>query len=330
MTLGWGKVNEEGVEIWDTNPVFLGDRVAWKDWVKLLFYPKKFLLYRWIKRNLSTLAPEHLSTNVPSILDVGCGTGASVIDLKKIFGRGADVVGVDVVKLQIELAQKKIKQYGVVAEVLWYDGKSLPFPDASFDAIYTSDVLGHVADVPAWLKELNRVLKPFDSAQGKPGGVLAMFSESKLGKHAWIRKYLFNHGLNVDPHAQFHISLYSKSELKQLIANSGFEIKKMYSVFWPAFLLHPEEFYEPLQSVIASDPKGAKQSSALKDCFVASAPRNDRNFTFLRALNCTLCLIKKKTHPYSTAVVELYGLIEMVTIGRWVKSQGYIILAKKE
>ena len=208
MTLGWGKVNEEGVEIWDTNPVFLGDRVAWKDWVKLLFYPKKFLLYRWIKRNLSTLAPEHLSTNVPSILDVGCGTGASVIDLKKIFGRGADVVGVDVVKLQIELAQKKIKQYGVVAEVLWYDGKSLPFPDASFDAIYTSDVLGHVADVPAWLKELNRVLKPFDSAQGKPGGVLAMFSESKLGKHAWIRKYLFNHGLNVDPHAQFHIFIF--------------------------------------------------------------------------------------------------------------------------
>ena len=54
------------------------------------------------------------------------------------------------------------------AEVVWYDGEHLPFDSGSFDAIYTSDVLGHVQNVPAWLKELNRVLKP--------GGVLIVAS----------------------------------------------------------------------------------------------------------------------------------------------------------
>jgi ubiquinone/menaquinone biosynthesis C-methylase UbiE len=290
--LGWGKVNNEGSEIWDTNPVFLGDTVTTKDWLKLMFYPKKFLLYRWIRKEQKARRKEQ---TIFRVLDVGCGTGASVIDLKKIFGRGADVVGVDVVRLQIDLAKDKIKKHGVYAQVDWYDGFHLPFPDNSFDAVYTSDVLGHVENVSLWLCELNRVLKP--------GGTLAMFSESKLGKHAWIRRYLFDHGLNVDPHAQFHISLYSKQELKTLLNQSGFKIKFMSSVFWPAFLLHPEEFFDSLQK--------------------------QKKFPILRALNRVLTKLKKKTYPYSTAFAELYGLLEILTLGRFVESQGYVILCKK-
>ncbi len=291
-TLGWGVRSDSGVEIWDTDPVVTSPKAGPKDWLRLLFYPKKFLLYRAIAR-----AEKNKRTDEPfRILDVGCGTGASVIDLKKIFGAAVDVVGIDVVPLQIDIAKRKIGEYGVACEVSWYDGLHIPFPDASFDAVYSSDVLGHVRDVPAWLGELRRVLKP--------GGVVAMFAESKLGQHAWIRKYLFDRGLNVDPHAQFHISLFSKTELQELFASSRFAIQQMYCVFWPAFILHPEEFYSVL--------------SLSKD------------FPLLRTLNRFFTWLKKKTHPYSTAAVELYGLVEMLTIGRWVESQGYIILAKKE
>ena len=293
-TLGWGKVVENGAEIWDDNPVFKQDRVDFKDRLKLLFYPKKYLLYRYIEK-----AKKRTKINLKEpyrILDLGCGTGASVIDLKKLFGHEVEVVGIDVVRLQIELAKKKIVENAVWAEVDWYDGENIMFPDNHFDAVYTSDVLGHVADVPRWLKELNRVLRP--------SGVLAMFSESELGRHAYVRKYLFNRGLNIDPHAEFHISLYSKEKLREMLEEYGFEIKRMLNSFWLSFLVHPDEFYEKIQA--------------------------QKKFLFLRLINKILYKIKKKLGIYGIAVAELYGLVEMLTIGRWIEGQGYIVLAKKK
>jgi ubiquinone/menaquinone biosynthesis C-methylase UbiE len=293
----WGGQVASGVEIWDTDPVFLGEKIELKDKLKLIFYPKKFLLYRYINTAFRKYKSKNKNISEPfRILDVGCGTGAAMIDLKKMFGRSVDVVGLDVVKMQIELAKEKIKMNGINAEVEWYDGQQLPFSNKSFDAIYTSDVLGHVEDVQGWLGELNRVLKP--------GGVLAMFSESKLGKHAYIRNYLLKKGLNTDPHADAHISLYSKTTLREFIEASGFEIDSMYSSFWLKFLVHPDELYPALQS--------------------------QKKFFVIKIINKLLYFIKKKLHPFSTAFCELYGLVEMITIGRWLESQGYIILGKKK
>ncbi len=39
--------------------------------------------------------------------------------------------------------------------------------------------------------------------------------------------------------------------------------------------------------------------------------------------------MKKKTHPFSTALCELYGLVEMLIVGKWVEAQGYVILSTK-
>lgn len=291
-TLGWGSVTTEGAEMWDAAPVVRHASAGFIDWLRLLFYPKKFLLYRYLWR----AAKKQPSGYALRILDVGCGTGGAVIDLKNIFGKRAEVVGVDVVQLQIDVAKEKLRQYGIAAEARWYDGTTLPFPDGSFDAVYTSDVLGHVVDVSAWLQELQRVLRP--------GGYLAMFSESALGRHAWIRKYLFHRGLNIDPHAAFHISLYSKSELVRRITTAGFLVRQIYTIFWAAFFMHPDEFYAPLQA--------------------------QTKFPILRGVNKFLYFIKQKTRPWSLAFAELYGLIEMVTVGRFVESQGYVILGEKK
>lgn len=292
--LGWGELKDEGVEIWDADPVFTDPEIKPWDWFKLLFYPKKFFLYRYLMKAKKNYKEKDLRQPF-RILDVGCGTGATLVDLKKIFGREVEIVGLDVVKLQIDIAEKKLKHYGVNAEVKYYNGDSFPFPSDHFHAAISSDVLGHVEDVPKWLKEINRVMKK--------DGSLAMFSESEVGKHAWIRKYLLNRGVNVDPHAEFHISLYSKKELQNLLLEAGFDIEKMYAAFWASFLVHPDEFYEKLQQ--------------------------QEDFTFLRYTNKVLNFIKQKTHPVSTALCEFYGLVEMLTIGRWLETQGYVILGKK-
>jgi len=47
-----------------------------------------------------------------------------------------------------------------VGSVTLYDGKTLPFEDASFDVIFSSSVLEHIADIDGMLAEFERVLKP--------------------------------------------------------------------------------------------------------------------------------------------------------------------------
>ncbi|MFA7315073.1 MAG: class I SAM-dependent methyltransferase [Candidatus Magasanikbacteria bacterium] len=300
QVMGWGKPSEIGIEeFWDARPIFsVNSEFSLADKMKLFFFPKKLLLYNWIEKSLKEKRKANKQTGKFSklrILDIGCGTGASVIEMKKMWGKKVEVYGVDVIKIQIELAKKRVKEYGVWAKFDFYENDLLPFQNNFFDVVFSSDVLGHVKDVPNWLEELQRVLVL--------GGRLAMFSESKLGKHAYIRNYLYKRGCNTDPHAEFHISLYSKDELKNLLENSSFEIKKMYTAFWLSFFVHPDEFYEALQK--------------------------QKRFFFLRNINKVLYWIKKKTQPVSTALAEFYGLVEMLTLGKFLEVQGYIVLAKK-
>jgi ubiquinone/menaquinone biosynthesis C-methylase UbiE len=287
-TQGWGVVTNTGSEIWHSEPVFKDMSLGILNKVKLLFYPKKFFLYSFLEKELKR-------KNDIRILDVGCATGASLIDLQNIFGKKALVFGVDVIQMQVDIAKTRIKGLGLNADIRWYEGNVLPCEDNFFDAIYTSDVLGHVENVDKWLCELNRVLKP--------GGVLAMFSESKLGKNAYIRNYLMKKGVNIDPHAQFHISLYSKAELKQKVESAGFDILDMRTISWAHFLINPEEFYGEL--------------------------KNKKGFLFLKNLSGLFSFIKSKTRPFSVAFWELYTLLEIFVFGKRVEAQGYIVLARK-
>ena len=291
--LGWGRRAEDGSEMWDANPIFLGDRVEAKDWFKLLFYPKKFFLYRYIKKYITRLERGYGKIPggeryVPRILDVGCGTGSTMIDLKRLFGKRVDVVGADVIRLQVDIANKKIKEHGVWAEAVWYDGERLPFEDASFNVIYTSDVLGHVENVRAWLAELHRVLKP--------GGIIAMFAESELGKHAYIRNHLLKRGVNVDPHAEFHISLYPKDMLKNFMQDAGFHIDRMYAASWAQFFVYPETVHEAL--------------------------KNKKGFFFLKNASRFLAWLKKKHTRRTARRVNCIHCLRCRRWGEWWRARG--------
>jgi ubiquinone/menaquinone biosynthesis C-methylase UbiE len=297
---GWGIVTKDGAEVWDAYPVFRHPKITTKDRLMLMFHPKKWQLYRDINthfvRETKGVSERALVQEPFRVLDVGCGTGASMVDIKKMLGKFASVEGIDVVQLQVDIAKKRLKSYGIHPKVACYDGVHIDAADHTYDVIYTSDVLGHVEDVPAWLDELNRVLKP--------GGIIAMFSESKLGKHAYIRRYLLEKkGINVDPHQEFHISLYSKKELLGLFDQAGFDVEAMKGSFWAKFFVHPDELYPELQQ--------ATGVSALK------------------WLNALLYRIKQAIHPFGAACAELYGLVEMILIGQWLETQGYVIRLRK-
>ncbi len=83
------------------------------------------------------------------VLDFGAGTGQQALLLKQF---GLDVDAIDVASSP-NLESR-------VFDVTTYDGISLPFPDAHFDVVMSSNVLEHVQNLPNALRELSRVLKP--------------------------------------------------------------------------------------------------------------------------------------------------------------------------
>lgn len=46
------------------------------------------------------------------------------------------------------------------AEIFYFDGRTIPFPDESFDELLCPEVLKHVEDPMALNAEINRVLRP--------------------------------------------------------------------------------------------------------------------------------------------------------------------------
>jgi SAM-dependent methyltransferase len=100
---------------------------------------------------------ERLMRSRPSpkvVMDLGCGRGDSV-DRFRASAPDVDWVGVD-----IPLSQEVAQRQRTDARFVTYDGQTLPFEDATFDLVYSEQVLEHVRDPVLHLREIGRVLRP--------------------------------------------------------------------------------------------------------------------------------------------------------------------------
>jgi ubiquinone/menaquinone biosynthesis C-methylase UbiE len=87
-------------------------------------------------------------------LDIGCGTGEFTALLAQA---GALAVGVEVAEAALDRA--RTRHPGLDFRLVPIDGP-LPLEDASFDLVWASEVIEHVADTARWLSEVRRVLAP--------------------------------------------------------------------------------------------------------------------------------------------------------------------------
>ena len=92
------------------------------------------------------------------ILDYGCGSGTHLIWLAKI---GREVVGIDLSKKSLELAERKLEKEGIrgKAKTMSMDCEKMEFPDDSFDIVFDGGTFSSL-DLEKALPEINRVLKP--------------------------------------------------------------------------------------------------------------------------------------------------------------------------
>lgn len=98
------------------------------------------------------------------ILDVGCGEGRHA--LGAYLFEDVVSIGVDHCATDIETAKEKCRPFlqpdnrRKSLELQVADALALPFAAGSFDRVICSEVLEHIPDYVAALKEIHRVLKP--------------------------------------------------------------------------------------------------------------------------------------------------------------------------
>ena len=114
--------------------------------------PARFGYMRRILTETLGVDPDGLA-----VLDVGCGGGLLA---EEFAGLGCRVTGVDPSAESLDTARGHARASGLDIEYVEGSGEHLPFPDATFDAVYCCDVLEHVDDLQRTLDESARVLKP--------------------------------------------------------------------------------------------------------------------------------------------------------------------------
>lgn len=94
-----------------------------------------------------------------NVLDAGCGSGSMLFKLADL---GYMTYGVEESREYVEILRKKVKSSGIanVANIKEGNVVNIPFPDRSFDAVVSGEVLEHVMDEGKAVLEFFRVLKP--------------------------------------------------------------------------------------------------------------------------------------------------------------------------
>jgi ubiquinone/menaquinone biosynthesis C-methylase UbiE len=165
------------------------------------------------------------------VLEVGVGMGADYLEWLKA---GAQVTGVDLSSASLEQAKRRCEIAGYEPDLRLSDAEHLPFPDNTFDVVYSYGVMHHSPDTSRCIREAWRVLKPGGALR-----VMIYHHPSLTGFMLWLR-YGFLRGKSLRQSVYDHLESpgtksYTQAEARALL--QGFEEIEFRQVFSPGDLL---------------------------------------------------------------------------------------------
>ena len=146
-------------------------------------------------------------TGRPIVLDVGCGTGATL----KVLRESGEVVGLDASTEALGYSRRRGHRQLVQAR-----GEELPVASAAVEIVTALDLLEHIPDDGAALREFARVLRP--------GGLLILTVPA--GPFLWSE-----HDEALD-----HLRRYRRAELQRMLEAAGFVTERLSPAIAALFL----------------------------------------------------------------------------------------------
>lgn len=166
------------------------------------------------------------------VLEIGVGAGTDFVN----FARArAQLSGIDLTSTAVDHVRRRLELEGLHAEVSVANGESLPYPDASFDLVYSWGVVHHAERPARIIREARRVLAP--------GGEAKMML---YGRHSWVAyglwvRHALSKGrpwLSLSEVVAGHMEscgtrAYTRRELEMLFSGAGFDHVEITGVCTP-------------------------------------------------------------------------------------------------
>jgi 2-polyprenyl-3-methyl-5-hydroxy-6-metoxy-1,4-benzoquinol methylase len=198
--------------------------------------PSQIASVRRKRRQISEL----LSVSKGRILDVGCGKGYFLNQFSEL---GWEAHGVEMNEATAEYARRT---YGITVSARTFE--EARFPENFFDAVTMLQVIEHIPDPVAFLRQVRRTLKP--------GGLLFMETPNIESLQArWMGEH-WNYLCPWD-----HIHFFSPQTLRSLAGQSGYRVRRIHTSETSADTFYTPLFYLKNLLVQATRMRHTKQAA---------------------------------------------------------------------
>lgn len=197
----------------------------------------------WFREETGELLEGFTISPEDHVLDVGCGEGVFIAFCAR---RGAEVTYADIDAVQVDAVSARLQGSNArAAHPIVSDASPLPLPDAYADKVIAMEVMEHVDNPPAFLKELVRV--------GKPGALYLLSVPDMVSER--VQQHLAPPGHFEKPN---HINVFDRETFERLVTDAGLVVERKayygfyWSIFWAFFWTCDQDLSPPWHPLLES------------------------------------------------------------------------------
>lgn len=195
-----------------------------------------------------------------SLLDIGTGTGQSLLPLTDYFQR---IVGIDLEPNSIRAGRKSLGEERKILKLKIMDGAALRYPADRFDCVSSFFTLHHLRLLNRLLSEAYRVLRP--------EGIFFAFDHLDQEGSAQQNNYLYLHKLKIEVDNKLgknHFNLILPENMVKILEEIGYK-DTSYELFlkYPVAEINPEELKERALVMVNQVQSTIEQLGSKKEPF---------------------------------------------------------------